>query len=180
MAYDMGRQLYILRKKRNLTQMDLAQMIGNTTRSDISAWERGTDYPSEDQFTALCNAFDVSKEFFLGATINTNPKSATQTDLDNHFSALTQENQRRLLRFAKNLMALQRDEQTVYSEERLVEREAARKRAASLPEGHERIRCSFCGKPQVQCDRLVAGNDSYICDECIRLCNQILDEPFDD
>ncbi len=40
------------------------------------------------------------------------------------------------------------------------------------------IRCSFCGKPQTLVDRLIAGNGSYICDECIRLCMNILDEEF--
>jgi ATP-dependent Clp protease ATP-binding subunit ClpX len=40
------------------------------------------------------------------------------------------------------------------------------------------IRCSFCGKPQSQVDRIIAGNGSYICDECIRLCMSIIDEEF--
>ena len=38
-------------------------------------------------------------------------------------------------------------------------------------------RCSFCGKNQDQVRRLIAGpNGVYICDECIRLCNEILAE----
>ena len=40
------------------------------------------------------------------------------------------------------------------------------------------VRCSFCGKPQSMVDRLIAGNGSYICDECIRLCMNILDEEY--
>ena len=40
------------------------------------------------------------------------------------------------------------------------------------------IRCSFCGKPQSLVDRLIAGNGSYICDECIRLCMSIIDEGY--
>ncbi len=36
------------------------------------------------------------------------------------------------------------------------------------------IRCSFCGKPQSQVGRLIAGNGAYICDECIRLCMSIV------
>ncbi|MGM0379122.1 MAG: ATP-dependent protease ATP-binding subunit ClpX [Bacillota bacterium] len=36
--------------------------------------------------------------------------------------------------------------------------------------------CSFCGKTQDQVRRLVAGPNVYICDECIELCNEILDE----
>ena len=37
------------------------------------------------------------------------------------------------------------------------------------------IRCSFCGKPQGQVNRLIAGNGSYICDECVRMCMSIVD-----
>ena len=38
------------------------------------------------------------------------------------------------------------------------------------------IRCSFCGKPQSLVNRLIAGNGSYICDECVRMCMQIVDD----
>ena len=38
------------------------------------------------------------------------------------------------------------------------------------------VRCSFCGKPQSLVNRLVAGNGVYICDECIELCSEILEE----
>jgi ATP-dependent Clp protease ATP-binding subunit ClpX len=41
------------------------------------------------------------------------------------------------------------------------------------------IRCSFCGKPQSQVNRLIAGNGSYICDECVRLCMGIIEEDYD-
>ncbi len=40
------------------------------------------------------------------------------------------------------------------------------------------IRCSFCGKPQSLVNRLIAGNGSYICDECVKLCMSIVDESF--
>ena len=43
----------------------------------------------------------------------------------------------------------------------------------------ERIRCSFCGKSQGQVRKLIAGsNNTYICDECIELCSEILAEEF--
>ncbi len=45
-------------------------------------------------------------------------------------------------------------------------------------DGDKKIRCSFCGKPQGQTGRLVAGNDAYICDECIRLCQNIIGDDF--
>ncbi|MDD2301649.1 MAG: ClpX C4-type zinc finger protein, partial [Eubacteriales bacterium] len=40
------------------------------------------------------------------------------------------------------------------------------------------LTCSFCGKPQSQVRRLIAGPDVYICDECIGLCGEIIDEEF--
>lgn len=43
-------------------------------------------------------------------------------------------------------------------------------------EGH--LRCSFCGKGQKEVKRLVAGPGVYICDECIDLCNEIIDEEW--
>lgn len=38
------------------------------------------------------------------------------------------------------------------------------------------IRCSFCGKSQSAVNRLIAGQDAYICDECVRLCMNIMGE----
>lgn len=40
------------------------------------------------------------------------------------------------------------------------------------------IKCSFCGKTQDQVRKLVAGPGVYICDECIELCNEIIEEEF--
>lgn len=45
----------------------------------------------------------------------------------------------------------------------------------------DRIRCSFCGKTQDQVRKLIAGsNNVFICDECIDLCAEILEEEFDE
>ena len=38
------------------------------------------------------------------------------------------------------------------------------------------LKCSFCGKPQHQVIKLIAGPGVYICDQCIDLCNQIIVE----
>ena len=38
------------------------------------------------------------------------------------------------------------------------------------------IRCSFCGRPQSLVNRLIAGNGSYICDECVRMCMSIVED----
>lgn len=42
----------------------------------------------------------------------------------------------------------------------------------------KQLKCSFCGKPQGQVRRLIAGPDVYICDECIELCADIIAEEF--
>ena len=44
----------------------------------------------------------------------------------------------------------------------------------------KQLRCSFCGKPQDQVRRLIAGPNVYICDECIELCREIIEEEFED
>ncbi len=43
----------------------------------------------------------------------------------------------------------------------------------------KQLKCSFCGKPQDQVRRLVAGPNVYICDECIELCQDIIKEEFE-
>ena len=40
---------------------------------------------------------------------------------------------------------------------------------------NQSVRCSFCGKPQESVHRIVAGPGVYICDECIKVCNNILE-----
>ena len=44
------------------------------------------------------------------------------------------------------------------------------------PGGSDQLLCSFCGKSQRQVKKLIAGPGVYICDECIDLCNEIIDE----
>jgi ATP-dependent Clp protease ATP-binding subunit ClpX len=47
---------------------------------------------------------------------------------------------------------------------------------AKFGEGGELVKCSFCGKSQKQVKKLIAGPGVYICDECIELCNDIIEE----
>ncbi len=44
----------------------------------------------------------------------------------------------------------------------------------------KQLKCSFCGKPQDQVKRLIAGPNVYICDECIDLCQEIIAEEFEE
>ncbi|MDE0603967.1 MAG: ATP-dependent Clp protease ATP-binding subunit ClpX, partial [bacterium] len=47
---------------------------------------------------------------------------------------------------------------------------------AKFGEGGELLKCSFCGKTQKQVKKMIAGPGVYICDECIDLCNEIIEE----
>ncbi|MBW0167319.1 MAG: ATP-dependent protease ATP-binding subunit ClpX [Vulcanococcus sp.] len=49
-----------------------------------------------------------------------------------------------------------------------------------MPKFDAHLKCSFCGKSQDQVRKLIAGPGVYICDECIDLCNEILDEELVD
>ncbi|WP_108664530.1 ATP-dependent Clp protease ATP-binding subunit ClpX [Euzebya rosea] len=51
---------------------------------------------------------------------------------------------------------------------------------AKFGEGGDLLKCSFCGHTQKQVKKLIAGPGVYICDECIDLCNEIIEEEFAD
>ena len=42
--------------------------------------------------------------------------------------------------------------------------------------GDKNVRCSFCGKPQEAVKKIIAGPGVFICDECVSLCLDIIDE----
>ena len=46
-------------------------------------------------------------------------------------------------------------------------------------ESNENLFCSFCGKSQKEVTKLIAGPAVYICDECIQLCGEIIEEEFE-
>ena len=47
---------------------------------------------------------------------------------------------------------------------------------AKFGDSGDLLKCSFCGKSQKQVKKLIAGPGVYICDECIELCNEIIEE----
>jgi len=51
---------------------------------------------------------------------------------------------------------------------------------ARIGESSELLKCSFCGKSQKQVKQLIAGPGVYICDECVELCNEIIEERMAD
>ncbi len=52
--------------------------------------------------------------------------------------------------------------------------------ASKSSDDNKQLRCSFCGKTQEQVRKLIAGSGVYICDECIDICAEIIDEEFAD
>ncbi len=50
---------------------------------------------------------------------------------------------------------------------------------ASRNDDRKQLRCSFCNKTQDQVRKLIAGPDVYICDECIDVCSEIIEDEFD-
>ncbi|RPF22218.1 ATP-dependent Clp protease ATP-binding subunit ClpX [Myceligenerans xiligouense] len=51
---------------------------------------------------------------------------------------------------------------------------------ARIGDGAELLKCNFCGKSQKQVIKLIAGPGVYICNECIELCNEIIDEEMNE
>lgn len=51
---------------------------------------------------------------------------------------------------------------------------------ASRTDDRKKLRCSFCNKSQEQVRKLIAGPNVYICDECIEICSEIIQDEFED
>ena len=45
-----------------------------------------------------------------------------------------------------------------------------------MPKGDKNVKCSFCGKSQDAVERIIAGPGVFICDECIKVCTNILED----
>ena len=53
--------------------------------------------------------------------------------------------------------------------------------ARNIIGGGEKIRCSFCGRPQEQVRKLIAGpSGAFICDECVDICAEIIEEEMEE
>lgn len=61
---NIGEKIYNLRKKKNLSQEDLANIL-NVSRQTISKWETGESNPDIDKIVPLCNFFEISTDEFL-------------------------------------------------------------------------------------------------------------------
>lgn len=160
-----NRQLRILRTQKNMTQAALADAIG-TERKNISRWELAKGYPSEDEIAKLCRLFSVPQEFLVGG--KPDPFDPVERSIFEKVHQLSSRNKGRVEQFVGDLLVVQNGEQKLEHQEIPVRSEANK-----LTGG---IRCSFCGRPRSICDRLIAGNNSYICNECVKLCAEVLQD----
>ena len=73
----------------------------------------------------------------------------------------------RIDKFIKGLARAQRLESRLQKETDELDKQ-------TIEEEVKNIRCSFCGKSQADCNRIISGNDAYICDECVMLCGDMV------
>lgn len=99
---------------------------------------------------------------------------STEDTLLRDYKKLSQEYKNKAGRYIKNLLKLQRAEKDVQGKLYLL------KKSADIGETSEEVYCNFCGKSQHEVFRLIATGDEndavYICNECARICGEILDE----
>ena len=96
-------------------------------------------------------------------------------DLMKQLNKLTEENKERVSKYVGKLLTLQRLEGRLNSEVLNTEREVQKIDPQFVEDLKGKgYRCSFCGKYQNKVDKLIAGPNVYICNECIDLCSDIL------
>ena len=158
-----NRQLRKLRAQKHMTQEAVADAIG-AERKDISHWELGKAYPPEEMIEKFCELFSVPREFLVGEKLEAaDPRERSIFDA---VRQLNNQNKQRAERFVTDLLIVQGGEQKLTSQEFPVRAEANKLTGDQ--------RCSFCGKPSSICDHLIVGNNSYICDDCVKLCAELL------
>lgn len=65
---DIGQAIKILRRKRNMTQGDLASRIGMSVNA-VSSWELGKSNPPKDSIKLICDAFHVPVSYLMLSTV---------------------------------------------------------------------------------------------------------------
>jgi ATP-dependent protease Clp, ATPase subunit len=99
----------------------------------------------------------------------------TNEQLIAHYQYLTEESKRRITKIVANFCTIEKvEKRSGRTAEEIREAERAEEK---LKAERNELECSFCGKSQLYLNRLIAGNGSYICDECVRMCMSIIDDP---
>lgn len=85
------------------------------------------------------------------------------------YEKLSQEYKNKAGKYIKNLLKIYRAERGIHVDVSRLEREMK-------PSPTGKYRCNFCGRSEDDASHLIAGPGVYICDECARLCCEILDD----
>ena len=99
----------------------------------------------------------------------------TEKQLVSHYRYLSDESKKRITKIIASFCTIEKVERR--SERAAEEIRAADKEVEDELAKKKLLRCTFCGKLQTLCDRLIAGNGAYICDECVRMAKEIVDDP---
>lgn len=83
----LGNRIAELRRKRNMTQSDLAEKLEKST-SSIAMWEVGKRDPDSEMITKIANIFDVSTDYLLGLTDDVGIKQSSDQSTEPEIRAI--------------------------------------------------------------------------------------------
>lgn len=102
--FNFGEHLKTIRQSKNLTQKQLAELIGSTERG-IQRYESVERKPNFDAILALCNALNVSADYLIGRTDTPTPVPQTaqsaETEIQTEFNKLTESEQKDVLDYIR-------------------------------------------------------------------------------
>ena len=96
-------------------------------------------------------------------------------DFAKQWEKLSEENRLRVSKYVDKLLTLQRMESRLNGQTNSAEYEL-KKIDPEFVQDIKGARCSFCGKSQYRVERMIAGSNVYICNECVELCDEVLQD----
>lgn len=98
-------------------------------------------------------------------------------DLMKRLEKLNEENKYKVEKYVEKLLTLQRLEDRLTGKINMAEYDVKKIDPAFVEETKAKgVRCSFCGKNQYHVERIIAGPNVYICNECVELCDEVLQD----
>lgn len=97
---------------------------------------------------------------------------ASDEELLRDYGKLSVEYKNKAGHFIKNLMKVQRAEQGITAQLFTF----SRKKTLHFDSTGRKLHCSFCGKSEDDATKMIAASNVFICDECVALCSEILEE----
>lgn len=100
---------------------------------------------------------------------------ASDEELLRDYDKLSLEYKNKAGHFIKNLMKVQRAEQGITAQ--LFK--FSRKKSLHMDTANRKLHCSFCGKSEDDATKMIAASNAFICDECVALCSEILEDKLE-